>query len=383
MAATKKIAICMELNWPYKRHYEPFAGVQEYANTHPDWEVSVSNFPEVEIEDGEKYAGIIGRISEPTMLAAKAHGIPVVNLWMESPVADQLPCVEVDHEMAGRIAAEHLINRGFRQLIHYGYTRGEATKDHKRGMISVAKEHGIPYAAYDTRYQFTDKVQIWQAFIDDLIKIREKFTPPIGFVTANDQLSHAVTTKLLKLGWKSPEDFAVVGTHNDTQICDAVKPSLSSIEMGHRRCGYEAAEFMGQLIESKTTDSLKVIRIPPKELIVRGSSDAYAVDDAVLAEALKFMVLNLQQKISVPDIAAAAGVGRQTLERRFRKHLDRSVNDELIRLRVSKMKRLLVKTDYTVGEISEMVGFGTTVNMNAMFRKFTGTTPLAYKKTHV
>jgi LacI family transcriptional regulator len=122
--------------------------------------------------------------------------------------------------------------------------------------------------------------------------------------------------------------------------------------------------------------------IPPKELVLRRSSDAYAVEDQALARALAFMAKNCHSRISVSDIATAAGIGRQTLEHRFRKQLKRTVNDELIHLRVSKMKRLLVESEQTIGEISDQVGFGTTANMHVMFKRLTGMTPITYREKY-
>jgi LacI family transcriptional regulator len=376
------IAVTMELNWPYKRHYEPFAGIQEFAKEHPEWELCISNFPDFEMSKGAKFDGMIGRITEQSMKAARKAKIPAVNMWLESPVADQLPRVQVDYHNAGRLAAEHLIIRGFRQLAHVGFKKIQASKDHYSGMKEVANKDGVPYHSYTTRPDFAEKIKYWETFVSDLARMKKKWKGPVGIVVASDELAHAITTQFLKTGWRCPDDFAVVGTHNESLICNAVTPSLSSIEMGHRRCGYKAASLLNRLILDPTPTT-EVIQVPPKELIVRGSSDAYAVDDPALTSALKYMVLNLHQQISVPDIAAAAGVGRQTLERRFRKKLDRTINGELVRLRISKMKRLLVKTDYTISEIGELVGFGTTVNMNVMFKKYTGTTPLAYKRTYL
>ena len=105
-------------------------------------------------------------------------------------------------------------------------------------------------------------------------------------------------------------------------------------------------------------------------------------EDPVLVAALRFMAGNLHHKISVPEIAKKVGVGRQVLERRFRQSLKRGVNEEVTRLRVSKMKRLLVESDQTIGEISHLVGFGTVANMNVMFKRFTGRTPQAYRDLH-
>ncbi|MFT5905373.1 MAG: AraC-like DNA-binding protein, partial [Cryomorphaceae bacterium] len=36
----------------------------------------------------------------------------------------------------------------------------------------------------------------------------------------------------------------------------------------------------------------------------------------------------------------------------------------------------------TVGEISDLVGFGTTANMHVMFKRLTGVSPITYREKH-
>jgi LacI family transcriptional regulator len=126
-----------------------------------------------------------------------------------------------------------------------------------------------------------------------------------------------------------------------------------------------------------------IIHVAPRELVLRHSSDSYAVNDPAMVTALGYMAKHSGRKLPVSEVAKAAGIGRQSLERRFRLQLNRTVNDELNRLRVSKMKRLLVESERTIGHLSVEVGFGTTANMHVMFKRETGMTPIAYREKHV
>jgi LacI family transcriptional regulator len=198
----------------------------------------------------------------------------------------------------------------------------------------------------------------------------------------SDELAHAVISLSNAQGWSIPDQMAVIGVGNEMMICNSIKPTLSSIEMGYRKCGYEAASMLDCLMNGEKLVGDLFRLAPPRELVLRSSTDAYAVEDMAIARALVFMSENSQDKISVTDIAKAAGIGRQSLEHRFRKQMNRTINDELIRLRVSRMKRLLVETKITIGEISDRVGFGTTANMHVMFRRITGMTPNSYRAKH-
>jgi LacI family transcriptional regulator len=151
--------------------------------------------------------------------------------------------------------------------------------------------------------------------------------------------------------------------------------------MGYQECGYEAARLLDRLMQGAPPPT-EPLHTPPKELVVRRSSDVFAVSDPQVAQALRYMADHTGDTLSVPSIARSVGLGRQSLERRFNRHVGRTINDELIRLRVERLKRLLVESDQPIKTVSVEAGFGTTVNMYTMFKRHTGMTPKAYRKKH-
>jgi LacI family transcriptional regulator len=382
MAARRKVAVVMELEWPYKRHYEIFAGIREYAEEHGGWDFEPGNFPQYEIQQGKKFDGIIGRITEDILSAGRKSKIPVVNVKVDTSVLSKVPSVNLDFRLAGRMAAEHLINCGLRRFVSFGFKGSIPSKLHYEGMREVAKEHGCQCKRYVVPSNFSEQERAWKQFFDYTNKAIASWQAPIGVGFSSDELAFAVTTICKSRGWRIPEQMAVIGLNNEVMICNASSPTLSSIDMSDKRCGYEAAQLLDRMMKGEKISNNTIHLIPPKELILRRSSDAYAVEDVALVHALSYMSENSHTKISVTDIAKAAGIGRQTLEHRFRKQLKRTVNDELIRLRVSRMKRLLVETEQTIGEISDQVGFGTTANMHVMFKRQTDMTPIAYREKH-
>ena len=86
----------MELNWPYKRHYGIFAGIQEYAEQHANWGFDLGNYPEIQLAEGGRFDGIIGRITSDCFAAAREAGDPVVNVMLSSTVSSQAPGMHTD-----------------------------------------------------------------------------------------------------------------------------------------------------------------------------------------------------------------------------------------------------------------------------------------------
>lgn len=381
MRRTRKIAVVMELDWPYKRHYEVFAGIRDYAAEHGNWQLVLGNYPQYELSRGEHYDGIVGRISANCYEAATQAEVPMVNVMIDSPVASKVSGVQLDFRAAGRLCAEHFAARGMQRFAHFGFKGSTASKLHFEGMCEVARKHGFPCSSHLVVPHFAETEKLWTRFVEYTTKAQASWQAPLGVGFASDELAHAVWAICIAKGWKIPDQLAMVGTNNETLICNAGDPSLSSIEMADRRCGYEAARLLDRLMRNPDLPH-KIHYLPPKGMVLRRSSDAYAVDDQAVVKALSYMAEHSNRKISVSDIAKSVGIGRQALEQRFRKLLHRTINEELIRIRISNMKRLLVEADKTIGEISDQVGFGTTANMHVMFKRLTGLTPIAYREKH-
>jgi len=123
----RRVAISLELDWGFKRHLEVYAGCQRYADE-VRWECAINPAVDRALKktSGEiPYDGVIARATKPMADAAKRTGVPLVNVWMNTPV-NALPSVLPDFEASGVMAAEHLLGRGFR---HFGFCRSGVYKD--------------------------------------------------------------------------------------------------------------------------------------------------------------------------------------------------------------------------------------------------------------
>ena len=156
-------------------------------------------------------------------------------------------------------------------------------------------------------------------------------------------------------------------------------PSMSSIDYGYQQNGYAAAKSLDALLRGERLSSQTVLT-PPKELIVRQSTDAFAVKDARVGRALRFMADNSHLPLSIGDVAKAAGVARQNLDKPFLREVGRTINDELIRLRIEQLKRLLVTVEDSQKSIFCMAGFGSESQAYRSFKRLTGETPAEYRK---
>ena len=96
---------------------------------------------------------------------------------------------------------------------------------------------------------------------------------------------------------------------------------------------------------------------------------------------LRWLHDHLDQPLTLADLARHELVSERSLVRNFRQATGMSVFDWITRERINKSKVLLETTDFRIGDISAMVGFGTSETLRRNFEKIVGTTPGRYRET--
>ena len=69
------------------------------------------------------------------------------------------------------------------------------------------------------------------------------------------------------------------------------------------------------------------------------------------------------------------------MERRFRKVVGRSINGELLRLRINRAIELLTETEVELKAVAVRAGFGSQSYMNAVFQAKVGKTPGSFRRS--
>ncbi len=385
MSKPVRIAIPIDMDWPLKRHHEPFSGIQDYAREHaPHWELLPDEFPGPWIKPRGKvlgYDALFGRITESAAAAAKRARIPVVNIWLNSPVSDSVPSVLVDYFEAGRIAAEHLVSRGLRRLGVMGYRRDVGSNRFLDGLRSAADAHGIPVTVQLAYFTNRRNEKNWHKFVDDLSAWMDNWETPIGIAAVYDNSARVLATMCRRLGLMIPEDVAIIGGGDEPIQCEGTDPELSAIDMGHYRQGYVAAELLDKLLRGHQPPTEPILT-PPADLVARTSTDVYAVADKTVGRAMRYIAEHCGEPIRVTDVVAHVGCHRRKLEKQFRAAGRSTINDEIIKLRIELAKRLLASTDDPIQDVAAQAGYGTAQHMRHVFRHQVGMSPGQYRNEH-
>jgi LacI family transcriptional regulator len=101
-----------------------------------------------------------------------------------------------------------------------------------------------------------------------LLKDNPKLT---AIAAANDLLALGVYRAIAATGLSCPHDISVVG-HNDMPLADMVEPPLTTIRIGPREMGHDAARLMIARIHEPDAAVKRVVLSP--SLVVRASTAA-------------------------------------------------------------------------------------------------------------
>jgi LacI family transcriptional regulator len=404
MPTPRRIGIALDYHLLYKHHTDTFAGLKRYADerqwrtVHDDWLIeTLAPSP----RGRPAYDGVVARVSADQVglvdATAKA-GIPLINVLADSPVRDTLPGVFPDFEQAGRMQADHLVSRGFHRLAFMATMASQPYRRQAAGFTASAEAEKCTVTLMDMGATWGDTLPLYRKNLARLRAWMDTWELPIGVAVGNDNFARVIAQMVLDRGWRVPEDVAIIGGLNEEKICETSRPTLSSLEYGFERVGYEAGRLLERLMEGADAGQGKKrqatlgrrtgappagpshIIVPPIGVVARESTDFYAADDSMVAAAHDFISKQCHTRIGVGDVAAKLCVSLRTLQNRFTGVLRRTVAEEIRRVRLEKAKRELTSSDRSVHEIARRSGFTCNTRMTEAFKRELGVTPLQYRK---
>lgn len=387
MPERRRVALMLDIAWAYKRHVGTFAGTQRYAQEH-GWESTIDEFVYDTLparrSKSVRYDGVIARATTQLVDRAARNDVPVVNVWLSSPVFESLPGVFPDFTAIGRLRAEHLLSRGFPNFAAVTSPRNRANAIELEEFRRLIGEAGCSCVTAQIPQRTDRTVADWRRTEQTISRWMDAWELPVGVWSSSEMTGRLIVQMCRERGWRVPEDVAIIAGMNEETFCENPRPSLTSIEIGHERIGYEAARLLDRLMDEEDrgakTSPVEHILLPPQSLVVRESTDFFAVNDSLVAMALEFIAAQSHRPIAPTDVARAVSTELRTLQRRFSKYLGRPIATEIRRVRIERARRELTQTDRSIANISRDVGFGEPMRMYEVFVRELGVTPSDYRK---
>ncbi len=309
---------------------------------------------------------MVSRKKLPTVDVSAARHVP------------NIPWVETDDAEISRLAADHLLERGFRNLAFVGDPGFNWSLWREQHFARIVQEHGCRYDSHQSISRLEARYS-WNTEYRQLSKWLDRLPKPVGIMACYDIKAQQVLDVCRALDLAVPEQVAVIGADNDQLLCNLSDPPLSSVIPNSKRAGYEAARLLDQMMSGQKVDSDAVL-VRPLGIETRQSTDTLAIEDADIAEALRFIRRHANSGINVGDVLKEVPLSRRVLESRFRKILGRSPHEEIVRQRIGRVQQLLSETDLSLREISSRTGFEHSEYLSVAFKQATGQTPTQFRR---
>jgi LacI family transcriptional regulator len=361
--------------------------------------------------------GIICQVQEERLLKFfRDTGKPIVEVFERNGPA-VFPRVLPDDLAAGRLAADHFLQRGFRNFGFFGDGGLPWSREREVGFreqierVLTAREpktsnrsdtngaaSGEPVRRRRSggagnaggRFTFSTFEREGRSVAAALGGSHRRQSAamgewlasmprPVAVLAANDLWGFELVQAAREWGLHVPDDVAILGVDNDELLCEVSHPPLSSIVIGGEQMGREAVALLEKMLRRTRQDPPEPARVPPLGIVTRQSSDVLAVEDPEVAAALRHIRSHAFEGLSVKQMLDALAVNRRTLERRFVKILGHTPLEEIRRVRMERVKALL-QTDLPIYEVAVRSGYATPEYLATSFLQVTGLSPTEYRR---
>lgn len=348
-------------------------------NFHVDW---YGVHEELRLPNGWRGDGIIARLTNKTLVRQiLSLGIPAVNTSWSVAAHSNIPQVTTDERAMARLAAEHFLERGFKNFGYVGVSDQRNYVDHC-GPTYAEKilARGFNYHEYRPQASNVKSVGPGNRFAN-LSRWLKKIPKPVAILAWDAVRGRLITESCRKLGLRVPEDVSVLVSFDDALMCEVSSPPLSGVSDCPELLGFEAAKVLDQMMVGKSPPKQPIL-IPPAGIIMRRSTDTLAHENIELTAAISYIRDNADKPIRVSDVLKKVPVSRRLLEQRFLQELGRSPAAEIRRMHLQRARELLVKTDLPISRVAWSSGFIHAEVMTRAFRRDIGVSPSTYRKEY-
>lgn len=207
---------------------------------------------------------------------------------------------------------------------------------------------------------------------------------PNEMVIVNPQVEHT------ELGEeKTPLEYIVLGIEGSGLIMqNSTETRYTTFKLGGK--GKEILRYLNEMLEEieqkkvfsgEAVQSLlmllliKLMRIKPlaspPEIIHKSSRKCASIK--------RYMDSNYGENITLDSLAELSHISKYYLAHAFTREYGVSPINYLLELRIKESRHLLANTDYSIAQISQILGFSSPSYFSQRFRRFEGVSPKAYR----
>ena len=146
------------------------------------------------------------------------------------------------------------------------------------------------------------------------------------------------------------------------------------LHLVEKYCGRQAAIHISKYFE------IEIDREDQNQFAIFQGQKSH--EDIAIKEAQNFIETNVQDKISVSELAKKYAISSRNFVRRFKKATQNTPSEYIQRVKIEAAKRSLESTEQNVNEIMYQVGYVDQKAFRTVFKKYVGLSPVAYKSKY-
>lgn len=345
-------------------------GIAAYAHL-AGWELVTGADPDI---PWGRLDGMIASLHDlPTYRKLLARELPTVNV-STNMAGRGCPSVITDNQAIGRLAASYLRSLELRSYAYVSLTEVVWAEQRGTAFRDTMNEKGIDVQWWSMPQRNRSSDSTIKSLAEWVFRLPE----PVGIFVASDDCALHFLKICQRIGFRIPEQAAVLGVDDDELINSLATPPLSTIDPNAYAVGYRASQTLDGLLRGDTPPA-DALLIPPSGVITRLSTQNLALKDPDVAQAVRFIREHVAEPVNVADVLDVVPLSRRPLEKRFSRSVGCSILQEIHRSKIERAKRLLVESDLTVDGVAHACGFAGQTRLNIVFRKLTGVTAGQYR----
>ena len=367
-------------------------GAEAFFSTFAQWEVytldpnylSGDFAKELQQLDLETFDGFIGhtRTREFICCTENISSIlkdqkPEKNLYTPKEKIAGISPIVTNSSQIGKTAADYFISRGFKNYAYCGFINIAWSDRRYKSYREALSQKGFNDIRYFMHRPSRDKLTDQKNMATWL----EKLPKPIAIFACNDDRAVYILEACKSSHIHVPEEVAVLGVDNDDLVCNLSSPPLSSIALNFKNAGFQAAQHLDQLMMKNAENT--TLDVVPVEIFTRKSTDIVAIEDPELSSAIVFIRDHYQEPIQVTDVVSATTISRRELEYRFKFEFKKTVQEEINRLRIELIKKMLMTSREPVYQIANQLEFTDPEHFSRYFKNLTGISPSVFRRSSV
>ncbi len=274
--------------------------------------------------------------------------------------------VSYDEKAMAEVAAYHLLSL---DLASYAYIPPRSdeqwSRERERHFVHILGLNGHGLASYahpKNRLSAPKRLARLANWLANLPR-------PVGVFAANDSVAAGVIAACDHRHLNIPEDVAVLGVDNDESVCEAMRPTLSSIATDIMSIRNESLRLLEQIISGKPPEN-RHVTVKPLGVIRRASTLRIQKSDPAVLAACELIRQKACEGLKARDVAATFPCGRRMAEIRFRAAIGHSILDEIRAVRRARAKMALFPFRTQLrDEVAALCGYASWSSVHRLIRK--------------